>query len=446
YCSWAPTLLGNAAQRIDSLYRFGSVKSEAILVYTNKAPTSAYRGFGNPHICFAFESQVDIIAERLGMDPVEIRLKNATHAGDVSLHGLRIGSCGLQECIEKTTEGINWRQKRGKKNGRGVGIACATQASGSRVRDYCGSTAIIQIREDGKVSLASGESDLGQGAYTTMAQIAAEELGVPPEDISVSRLDTDVSPFGMGTWASRVTVQAGFAVKLAATEAKKQVLDMAAQLLEARVEDLECRERMISVKGTPTRGVSLADVSRAHLYRKGGAPIMAIGAFDADTEEPDKKTKYGNPSLAYPFAATVAEVEVDRETGRVTLLNLLAGCDLGKALNPLACEGQVEGAATQGVAIALTEELLWRDGKVQNDSFTDYRVPTAVDLPMIASILVEAIDERGPYGAKSVGEIPVAPTAPAIANAIYDAVGVRIKELPITPEKILAALREKEQG
>lgn len=445
YLGIAPQDTRNMATRPEGFYRFSHLKAEGFTVYTNKTPTGPCRGFGAPQGSFTLETQLDEIAEALGMDPMELRLKNIVQTGDKNIHGWNITSCGLPECMRKATEAAGWKEKRAnKKPGRGLGLACNLHNSGGRrAHPFDGSSALVKIEEDGSVILVTGEGDTGQGAWTAFAQMVAEEMGIPLSSIQVTRPDTETTPFCLGAFASRLTVLGGWAVKTAAQDASRQVIDMAASLLEANPGDLICRQGKIFVKGVPEKNISFAQAARAAIVRIGGGPIVGRGVYDPPTDMQDRDTLYGNYALNYPFCAQVAEVEVDEETGQVKLISLISADDLGKAINPILADGQVEGCATHGIGFALMEELIWQDGHLINGTLMDYRQPSAVDLNQLKSILVETEDPVGPFGAKAVGESSVAPVAAAIANAIYDAVGVRIRSAPITAEKMLAALKEK---
>jgi CO/xanthine dehydrogenase Mo-binding subunit len=297
------------------------------------------------------------------------------------------------------------------------------------------------MNEDGSINLMTGSSDIGQGSDTLLAQIAAEELGIRFEDIRVTTADTDLTPMCLGTYGDRVTFIGGNAVVNAARDVKKQLLELASELLEANIGDLESKQGRIYVKGSPEKGISIQEVAEFSYFKK-GKPILGRGIYDDPISKADYGTGYGT-SPAYSFATQVAEVEIDIETGSVKVLNITSAHDLGKAINPMAVRGQIEGAMAQGVGSTLYERLDWVKGKTLNANFLDYRMLTALDMPTIEPILIESIDPNGPFGAKGVGEPALVPTAAAIANAIYDAVGVRIKSLPITPDKILAALQEK---
>lgn len=448
YTNVAPINAEFSLTLTDNLYRLSNVRGQVDLIYTNTTPTGMYRGPGGIQSTYAQESLLDIIAERLGIDPVELTLKNAVQKGDVSIHGYRFGSCGLSECITRSAKGIAWEQNRAQKQrGRGVGVACYVHLSGGPLpihgSNFYGSGAIVRLDGEARATVAMGEPDIGQGARTIMAQIAAEELGLPIEDVDVSMVDTSLSPFGSGTWGSRVTTTAGNAVKLAAADARRQLLDVAAEMLEANAEDLDLGKGKVSVIGSPDTAIPVINIARVVLARGGGATIEGRGSFVPSTVEMPGEDGYGNVSLAYPFATHAAEVEVDTQTGQVKILKLVAAHDLGRAINPMLSEGQIDGGVAQGMGYALTEQLVEVDGRVLNPNLADYKTPIALGMPPIESILVEPVDPGSPLGVKGLGEVTLVPTPAAIANAVYDAVGVRIKEPPITPEKVLKALREK---
>ncbi|NWF57560.1 MAG: molybdopterin-dependent oxidoreductase [Syntrophaceae bacterium] len=445
---YAMVIVATACYRVDSLYRFQALKTEGITVYTNTVPTSCFRGFGNAQMTFALESALDMLSELLGMDPAELRMKNGLRTGEVSIHGWKIGSSGLEECIEKATQAAGWKEKRAPKtHARGIGLACCNHVSGNRAfaREFDGAGGIVRIGREGKVLVYHGESDMGQGQKTVFAQIVAEELGVPLDRVEVAPVDTDFSPFGLGSFATRGTVFGGNGVKAAAAEAKKQILEYAAGMLECSPSDLEARGGMICLKGLPTQGLPFQKVVETAVYKRGGAPIVGAGFWLPDTEIPDPVTKYGNIAPAYPFACQIAEVEVDTETGQVHMKNYVAAHDVGRAINPRATEGQVEGGVAQGIGWALMENMATEKGKIINPNFRDYVLPGPLDLPPIQSILVEPVEPNGPFGAKGIGEPALNPSPAAVANALYNAIGVRMTELPFTPEKILAALKAKKK-
>jgi CO/xanthine dehydrogenase Mo-binding subunit len=444
YSAKAPAITGVAAMRHDTCYKYSDVKTEALLVYTNKIPTGAFRGFGNPSAEWAVEQAIDLGAHALGIDPMELARLNAAETGYVSPHGNRVTSCELKQCLDMAEKMIDWKAKRAKKQpNTGLGLACTVHVSGKRhFGDYDGSSATIKINEDGKALILSGEGECGQGAHTAMCQIAAEELGVPVEDVEISRADTDLTTFCLGAFASRLTYVSGNAVKNAATNVKQQLFEQAAEMLEANPQDLMSRDGKIFVKGAEGKSVTVGDAARARLFRHNGAPIVGSGSFDADSVLPDS-TRFGNESGAYNYGVQAAHVHVDPETGQVQILNYVIASDCGTVIYPTGAEGQVEGGLAQGIGYALTEGLQIDEGRPINPNFSDYRIPSMRDMPPLKHAFADSYEPTGPFGAKGLGELNMDPTAAVINNAIFDAVGVRVKTLPITPEKILRALKEK---
>ncbi len=444
YSSWGSTTPLVMMQTISSLYRVPNVKYDVVVAYTNNPYSGAMRGYGNPQATFVVESHMDMLAHELGMDPMEFRLKNANQPGDVTGQGVKITTCGLTECIEKAAETVAWTEKRAKPGSRGVGMASMIHVGGgARIypSDGCGST--LKVDDFGKVTLVTGATDMGQGTDTILAQIVAEELGIPIDGVTVIDSDTDITPWDVGAHASRTAFIAGNSARLAAADAKRQILEGAAENLGERVENLDMKDGRIFRKGEPEEWIPFAKIVRSKHFRPDGNVILAKGWYEPPTERQDKEFR-GNISAAYGFATQAVEVEVDTETGEVTVLRIAAAHDVGRAINPMAVEGQIQGGVSMGLGYGLYEELVVQDGEVLNPNFADYALPTAKDMPPIYSIIVETDDPAGPFGAKGMAEPACIPTAPAIANAVYDAVGVRIRELPITPEKVLKALREKE--
>jgi nicotinate dehydrogenase medium molybdopterin subunit len=303
-------------------------------------------------------------------------------------------------------------------------------------------SAFIKVNQDGSAILYIGTADLGQGSTTVLAQIAAEELGISLEKVTVVAADTKITPFDLGTVASRVTYIVGNAVKRAAAEAKNVLFEVAAEELQVSREGLEACDNMVYVKGLPERRVDLAKLAHKAYMVKGRPPIGA-GSFNPVTTMLDPETGHGKPYGTYVFATQIAEVEVDDETGEFEVLRITAVHDCGKAINPILAEGQIEGGVAMGLGAAIMEEMVVRDGKVVNAQLTDYVIPTSLDVPEIVAAIVERPDPTGPFGAKGIGEPSLIPTAPAIVNAIQDAVGIRIRDLPATPEKVFKALQEK---
>ncbi|HLA28457.1 MAG TPA: molybdopterin cofactor-binding domain-containing protein [Syntrophales bacterium] len=429
----------NCAFGITLPYRITNIKYDGYLVYTNNPVAGSVRGYGNPQMRFAFESQLDMIAEKLGMDTLDIRIKNAVQSRDITLSEMRVTTSGFSECIVKSKEVIEWDKKE---KDSGIGISGAGVPSGAKTYIYepYVSESIIKVREDGKVDIFTGGSDIGEGMNTALVQIAAEELGIGVENINIIAADTDLTPMDMGTSSSRGTTFAGTAVKLAATEVKKQVFELAADRLEANIDELEAKNGMIYVKGSPNKSVSFLDISKLAKIKKNGI-ILGKASYDPGTEFPNEAGK-GNISPAYSFNTNIAHLNVDLETGYVKVNKIISAFDCGVVINPVIVEGQIEGGVSMGLGYALSEVLERDKGQTFTTSFLYYKVPTSMEMVDTRSILVQTDEPNAPFGAKGGTEGTSDPTAPAIANAIYNAVGVRIKELPITPENILRGLEK----
>ena len=438
YAEKGPTVCQQACVAAVGPYKIPNVKVDGYCVYTNKPIAGAYRGYGIPQVAWAHESQMDIIAHKLGIDPVEIRLMNAVGEGDVSPTGQqRLHSVGLKECIKKVAESVDWGRPKGKY--RGKGIACAFK----NTKTPTGSSAVVIVSQDGSVEVLASTVEIGQGSKTVLAQMVAEELGVPFENIIMATPDTDITPFDASTTSSRSTFHAGNAVRRAARDAKDQLLVVGADILGVDSSDLTIERGLIFSKKKPDKKLTVSQVIK-HKY-KAGLDIIGRDSF-YPVADGETGGMWSAPSIFWMYGAHYAEVEVDVETGRVKLLKVAGAHDVGKAINPLTCLGQIEGGMVHGIGPALFEEMIIGErGQVENTSFLDYKMPTAPDIPEITSLIVEAQHREGPWGAKGIGEMTVVPMAAAISNAIYDAVGVRIKDLPITPDKILKALKREQR-
>jgi 4-hydroxybenzoyl-CoA reductase alpha subunit len=420
-------------------YKFPNYRYDGYRVYTNTEPTSAMRGFGAPQSTFVGESQLDMMAEDLGVDPIEIRRKNGM-TPDYEVPGQAfIQSCGLHQCLDKIEAHI---KKRGKlPPNHGIGVSAYGFMSGGIFNwfntPYAFSAAVVRINIDGKVDVYTGACDIGQGSNTTLSMIAAEELGVRLEDVRIFSGDTGICPPDLGAWGSRETLMNGNAVKRAAADAKRQLLEFAGAKMGVNiVYDLDIKDRWVHLVDRPERGVSYFDIVKEAIRGKDGNAIMGRGYYT-----PHRK---GMISPAYSFGVQAAEVAVDTETGRYKLVNVTTAHESGTVINPVGIEGQLEGAIMMAGGYGYCEDQPMDDGKILNPSIADYKLIRSLDMPDTEILEIDTYEPEGPFGAKEAGEGLTNPTAGAIGNALYKAVGVRINDLPITPEKVFKALREKE--
>lgn len=445
--SRGPAITFYAGQALASLYRVQGVRYDCKLVYTNTTAGGAFRGFGNLQMRFALESMIDMVAEEIALDPVDLRMANIVGPGETTLDKKRITSCGLGECIQRVAESSGWREKRGApKNLRGLGMACYDYVSGFRAFfPHDSSSASVKINDDGSVNLFTGASDIGQGSDTVLCQIVAEVLGIGIDQVKIVAADTDITPMDLGSYGSRVTFIAGNAVRLATKEARDRLAKVVADELEALPEDIRFRKNRIFVEGSPSVGFTFTEAAKLALNKE-GLIVMGRGSYDPPSELINLKTGEGQVSPSYSYGAQVAEVAIDPETGRVEVLKVYSATDCGFALNPLSIKGQAEGSVVCAMGMALYERPYYDSGRVLNPSFLDYRVPTSMEIPEIDSVLVETIDPEGPFGAKGVSEGYQVPGIPAIANAIYNATGIRIKEVPVNPETIIKGLKKRSEG
>jgi 4-hydroxybenzoyl-CoA reductase subunit alpha len=493
YCSYGVVTILYSGALLGALYDIPNIQYDGYRVLTNKPVCGAMRGHGTVNVRFAFESQLDELASKIGMDPAEIRQRNLLQPPCITVNGLRVQSYGLPECIEKTVARSGWKERKGKlAKGRGLGIACSHYVSGaanSIIRsDMPHSTVNIKIDRDGGVVVYTGASEIGQGSDTMTAQIAAEVLGCSLGRVRVIAADTDLTPIDIGSYSSRVTFMAGNATLRAATEVKKLIAAAAAKKMNCAPEELIFRDDVAFKKGSAAppaikdqapeevtqagasvSGRVVGQILRGSLQQKRKeegpkdwmtfeeAVVAAIDFHGALTGTgsyaPPQEARGGKhkgagvgPSPAYSYSAQVAEVSVDEETGEVTVHKVWAAHDCGRALNPVSVEGQIIGSVWMGMGQALTEEMVWKDGMLMNPGLLEYRSPSSVESPEVEPIIVESVDPEGPFGAKECSEGSLAATIPAIANAIYDAVGVRLHEAPFTPERVLAALRAKKNA
>ncbi|MCK4461932.1 MAG: molybdopterin-dependent oxidoreductase, partial [candidate division Zixibacteria bacterium] len=391
------------------------------------------------------------LAVELGLDPIEVRLKNATDPNTRTINDLDIGSCEFKACLKKVRERSDWDNKFGKLPfGKGIGIGCGGFVSGAGYPIYRSkfphSNAIIKISEDGHTAiLYTGETEIGQGSATVLSQIAAEAMGITYDRIKIVYADTDATPLGFGSYSSRVTLMGGNAAMRAGEDIKRQMMDAASQLLESPAEQINFRGNRVFDTRNENKSVPWHEVAARYFSESG--PLVGRGHYaPPEGLGGDFKGATVGTSPAYSFTACVCEVEVDTETGQVKVVKFTDAHDVGTPINPMGVEGQAEGAIAMMLGETLLEEMLFDDrGEILNPNLHDYLLPTAKDVPPIDSCTVESYEPAGPFGAKEVGEGSTLPVIGAIANAIYDAIGIQIKELPITAEKVLRDLKKVRQ-
>ncbi len=450
HTSWGATTPWISIRTFSSLYRVPHVRQHVDVIYTNNIYACAFRGYGNPQATFALESQIDGLADELGMDPLDIRLKNAQESGETTGQGLVLGTCGLKECLETATRNAGWDvkhsapAKHGKRTGvvRGMGMASIFHVGGGAKiyrSDGCGT--MLKMDDFGGVVVFTGASEIGQGSETVIAQIVAEELGLPLDNIRIVNNDTDLTPWDVGVHASRTTFIAGNSALRAARKAREKLLAAAAEQLKRDADDLDLSAGNVVDRSTCEPLAPIPKIIRGLHFGKKNDLIMTSDYYEPPSTAPDKEDK-GDISACYSFGTHVAEVEVDQDTGVVKVLGISAAHDVGRVINQMGIEGQIEGGIAQGLGYCLTEELKLRDGRVINPTFTDYKLITTQELPEMNVAFIETNEPAGPYGAKGVAESPLIAVSAAVANAVHNATGVRINELPLTPERVLRKLQE----
>jgi xanthine dehydrogenase molybdenum-binding subunit len=445
YVSWGSTtpyvMLGTVA----GLYRCPAVRFDTTIAYTNNPYSGSMRGYGNLESTFAVESQMDELADRLGLDRLALRRRNASQPGDVNPQGFVITSCAMTECLDAVAGAITDDvPPLAPGCRRGVGYAGMFHVGGgARIYRSDGCGAIARLDDFGKVSLLTGATEIGQGSETVLAMIVAETLGVPLERVEVVNADTTVKPWDVGVHASRTTFVAGNAARLAAGKLRTELLAMAAAELDEPADRLDIRDGWVFVRGEPGRRVAYDRVVRAGHLREGGRTLVAEAFYDPPTEMLSKDLR-GNVSATYGFAAQAVLLDVDTTTGQIEVRRVVSAHDVGRALNPLAAEGQIHGGIHMGLGYALSERLVVEAGQVLTQTFMDYAILRAADMPELIVRLVESVETEGPFGAKGLGESGVIPVSAAVANAIHDAIGLRFTELPITPARVRAALAAAE--
>ncbi len=435
YADAGPRVTQKAGYRAFGPYRIPNAKVDAHCVYTNTVPAGAFRGFGAVQVAWAYESQMDLLAERLDMDPLDLRLKNLLKKGEPYTPGDTPVDCDLKEGLMKVAKAIDWKAQSKANTGKGLSV-CLKDAGGT----FKIAGATVKMSSDGSVVLLTGTVEIGQGSRTALSQVVAEELSTDLEQISVAQLDTDVTPYDVSTSASSSMTVMGLAVQRAAKDARKQLLEAAAKVMGCKIGDVKLKDGKVQGK----RGHSLlyGKVITDYFGSKAGE-IIGKGLYrDIRT----KKAALGSTTTFWEVGWGGAEVEVDRDTGEIHLHKYVSVADVGRAINPVQCEGQDEGGVVFGIGHTLFEQMVYEDGQLLNPNLVDYRVPNFRDLPdEFISTLVENENGPGPFGSKGMGEGGLLPVASAIANAISKAVGIRFYDLPITPEKVWRALQAKEK-
>jgi 4-hydroxybenzoyl-CoA reductase alpha subunit len=443
----ASTLYTGALQTV--AYKIPAYKFEGTRVFTNKPPCGPKRGHGTPQPRYAVECHLDKIAAELRLDPAEMRRRIAVDEYTKTANHLTVTTCGLRECIDRVVEASGWREKHGKlPYGRGIGFACSSYLTGAGLAIYWNemphSGAIVKIDRGGGVTVFCGATDIGQGSDSILAYLVAEVLGIDPKDIRVAAADTDLTPVDLGSYSSRVTLMAGNAAVQAAERLRDMLHQAVAKKLEVAPGEVASRGGRVFVSDDPARGVSFDEA--AVLAESMHGTLACAGSYTPPKRAGKHKGSGVGPSPCYSYSACVVELRVDPETGEVKVDQVWIGHDVGRALNPLLVEGQVEGSVYMGLGEALMEEQAFRKGLHKFPSMLDYKSPTTLETPEIHTILVETDDPEGPFGAKEAGQGPLLPVPPAVANAIYDAVGIRIDEVPMTPDRVVKALALKRQG
>lgn len=450
YAGWGIVVLFYTAAMIHLPYKVPNARFRGRRVFTNKPTTGAMRGLGGVQPRMAMESLLDEAAHRLGISPYELRMKNAVESGYTTRSNVYVPHAEFKKCLETVVERSGYLEKHGKLPfGRGIGLAGGYYISGTAYTLYLSykphSTAMLRVDTEAGITLYTGATDIGQGSNTVLAQMVAEELGVSYTDVNVVSADTTLAPFDLGSFASRVTYGAGQAVRRAAQEVKQKLFEVAAVELGVRAEHLVCRDGYIYSKYEPNKRTELKAAIAKYIDARG--PLTGVGHYTPPRTGAKVQGGKIGQSPTFGFTAQVAEVEVDVETGKIRVVRWWEAGDCGQPINPMSVEGQVEGSIVMGMGQALFEEIkVGPDGRLLNANLHDYKIPTVMDIPEINTTIVESYDPTAPFGAKESGEGPIQPVIPAILNAIYDAIGVRFTELPVTPQKVLDALAKSSGG
>ncbi len=455
YTEYGVNVTRAAGYSSSGVYDIPNMKTDSYCVYTNKPVGGPLRGFGHGENHWAMEQHIDQIAHRLGMDPVALRRINLHRDGSTNATGEVLCNPGIGQCLERAAELIGWQDVTGPgattpdvKTIRAKGIACMTKAPA--MPNDAASSAVVKLNDDGTVSLSIGAQELGQGAFTVLAQILANELGVRYEDVRIQPIDTDYSAYEWQTVASRITYSCGRAVIAAAGDARRQILDHGSKYFGVPVENVELSESKVFVKDDPGKSVPISTLSLSVTlpdFSGYGGPVIGRGTFipEGITAMDPETGQSHKPVANWTYGAQAVEIELNLETGRIRIIKVSAVYDAGKVINPITAATQVEGGVIQGISIGLLEEMKFdNEGRLLNPSYVDYKIVTAADIPDELLIdFVEVPQEDGPYGARGIGEHVMVPTPPAIANALYHAAGIRMRTLPMTSEKVYWALKER---
>jgi CO/xanthine dehydrogenase Mo-binding subunit len=445
YTEYGVNIIRAAGYSSSGAYDIPNIKTDSYCVYTNNPVGGPVRGFGMCEMQWGIERQLEEIAKELGLDPLQVRLINGMKDGSETATRQKVEHVAFDKCLNMVADAVGWGKKEGKYRGKGIAGMVKAPAQPSNAS----SSAIIRINEDGTAHLMVGATEMGQGMLTALGQIAAEALNIPVEKIEIRMPDTDFTPYEWQSVGSRTTYCAGHAIINAAMDVKRQIYGLASIALCVPETDVELENDTVCCISDNSKKVSLAELANSFKEPTGkgiSGPIIGRGSYvPKKMNNLDPETGEGNPGLFWTFGATAAEVEIDPETGAIEVLQLATVMDAGKAVNPKLCKVQVNGGTIMGLGTVLYEEIKLDRGRVMNPNFTDYKIPTIENIPDIKGFVLETPETDGPYGLRGVGEPPMIGTAPAIANAVADAIGVNFNTFPITPERIVAALKEKEK-
>ncbi len=457
YTSWGATTPFVIMQTVSSLYRVPHCRYHTTVVYTNNPYSGSFRGFGNLQATFAVESHMDKLAEAVGMDPLAFRLHNAQQTGETTPQGMVFRTCGLSQCLNAATENSRFVTRHDANLEaqatptsaccpikRGIGMASLLHVGGGAKiyrSDGCGT--ILKIDDHAHVTVITGSTEIGQGSETVIAQLVGEELGLPVSAISVINNDTEITPWDVGVHASRTTFIAGNSARGAARKAKDKLLKAAGEKLTVDPGTLDLRKGRVVTQETGEPLLELGKLIRSLHFARKNDVVITSDYYEPPSVMQDGEFK-GDVSASYAFGTQVVELEVDTRTGVIRILKVTSAHDVGRVINAMGIEGQIEGGVVMGMGYAIAEHLIVKDGRVQNPSFRDYKLVTAPEIPQIDMHFIETNDPEGPVGAKGVGEAPAICTAAAIVNALYNATGVRFYELPLTPERVLRGLKQRD--